>query len=122
MHGRFLKMVPVVLLGAALSGCQQMGAGLSGSSCPITGRDAYTVIGDAKGTSWAVGLAGLQLWPTSAYNALQKAKKESGGDGLINLQGNNKIYYIVPPFNILSIHQMEISGEAIKFQRLGATN
>ena len=109
-----------ILLGAVLlSGCMQMGAGATGSSLPITTKDSYTVLGDAKGTASALGIFGLQLWPTSAYDALQDAKKTANADGIINIVANNKVWYIPPVFPILTWHQMELRGEAIKFQRGG---
>jgi hypothetical protein len=115
------KLVLVALATGLCSGCVQMGAGVSGSSRPITARDSYVVVDEeASGTSTALGLMGLQLWPTSAYNAIQDAKEDSGGDALINMTGDNKVYYLIPPlFTIITIHQMEIEGKAIKFQRGG---
>lgn len=101
------------------SGCSQLGAGVCGSSLPITEEDSYTVIGETSGSSWALGIAGMQLWPTSAYRALQKAKKKAGADGVINITADNKIYYILPIATVFTIHVMELRGQAVRHRRGG---
>jgi hypothetical protein len=115
---RVWLLLGLMVLGAALTtGCVQMGAGVTASSLPITSRDSYTVVGKSHGSSMALGLAGLQLWPTSAYNALQEAKQAAKADGLVNIKANNIVYYIPPVFPILTIHRIVVEGDAIRFER-----
>jgi len=99
-------------------GCSmQTAACIVGSSLPITSADTYTVVGEASGKSTALGVMGIQLWPNSAYSALQRAKRKAGADGLINISADNKITFIPPIFSILTIHTMEMRGQAIRFER-----
>ena len=108
----------LIVIAVGMVGCtMQTAACVVGSTLPITSRDTYTVIGKANGRSWAPGLMGLQLLPTSAYTALQKAKKKAGADGLIDVSADNEIWYIPPIFPILTIHIMEVRGQAIRFER-----
>jgi len=102
------------------SGCAQYGVSVVGSTLPITERDAYTTIGRASGSDWALGIIGFQIWPTSAYTALQKAKAVQGADGLINVTAENKIYYILPVFTVFTVHVIQIEGDAIRFERKGS--
>ena len=76
--------------------------------------------GFASGSSFALGMFGMQLWPTSAYSALQRAKKSAGADGLINATADNQIFYLPPIFPIVTLHVIQLRGTAIKLERGGS--
>ena len=104
-----------LLLALALcAGCVHVPAGMTSSTCPITGRDTYTEIGQADGRTSAIGIMGLVFsWKFSAWHAIQDAKRKSGADALIDVTADNK-NYILP---YISFHQIRVSGKAIKFKR-----
>jgi hypothetical protein len=115
-----LKRVTSLGLAACLLacvGCVQMGAGLTSSTLPITGKDTYTEIGPAEGSDSALGLLNFAIWPYGAYDAIQDAKKKSGADGLINVTAENKVYWVTLVFPLITWHKITVAGTAIKFKR-----
>ncbi len=100
-----------------LSGCLSSPGGLTSSTVPITKKDTYTIVkSDATGGESSIGLFTIPLRPCSAYDALQKAKKQYGADAFINVTVENQTYWITI-LPIITYHKLSIQGDAIKFNR-----
>lgn len=103
-------------------GCAiQTGAGAAPSTIPITAADTVTELGETKGSDWAIGCFGaMQLWPTSTYDAIQKAKKKVGADALINVRVDNKLYWVILPiYPIVTVNMVYVKGMGAKVVRQG---
>jgi hypothetical protein len=117
---KVLRLGAIGLLLAAVCaplGCTQMGAGMTSSTLPITARDTYQKMGPASGSTWSIGFFNIPMIPYNAYNAIQKAKKSAGADGLINVTAENKVYWVTIIYPLITYHKIQVTGDAIKFAR-----
>ena len=116
MRKIFVSATAGITLLMILSGCFSAPAGIAASTVPITSKDSYTVVRrNAEGSDWRILLLGIPLGPLSAHDALEDAKKQNNADALINVTGENKYKF----FLLVSVEQMIIEGDAIKFRVAG---
>lgn len=117
MKKRVMMALAALALGLAGGGCLSSPGGLTSSTVPITGKDAYTIIkSDATGGESSFGIISIPLRPCSAYDALQKAKKEYGADAFVNVTVENQTYWLTL-LPIVTYHKLCFRGDAIKFNR-----
>ena len=117
MRAGSLRISIVVILLVFSTGCICRMAGIAPSSCPITGRDTYTIIGPVTAYAYGVALMGVPICENDqAKLCLKRALEKSGGDALIEVTMDNGmlfLYYICPMWT-------RIEATAIKFERGGA--
>ena len=106
----------VGVLALAVSGCMTYPISLSGTSTYIGGNDRVTEIGPASGSAFGGVVFGLPIGePNQVGNALKRALKSSGGDALIEVKVEYKIYNLM----IGTLMRTKVYGTAVKVRKRG---
>lgn len=115
-----MKMMPRVSVSAVIVvlmlcvGCASNMTGISASSCPITAKDSYTIIGPVTAYAGGVVAMGFPLGERHPSEVcLRRALKKSGGDALIEVTMDTT--FIATPF--IQPYFTRLQGTAIKFKR-----
>jgi len=101
----------------ATTGCMTQSAGLAPSTTPITGKDAYTIIGEeANGRAYGVIVFGIGMGESRpSRKATDRAILKGGGNGLIEVTESNTL------INLLYVHLLitRVTGTPVTIERGG---
>ena len=110
MKIKILTLLGLALCGVVLgSGCVNLPAGVAPSTEPLNPGE-YTEIGPAKGSSYSVMLYVLPISEGSTQKAIDRALASSGGDALVKVTADCKIY----PCVLVNVYESRISGTAVR--------
>ena len=99
-------------------GCTSTSTGLSPSTTPITGKDAYTVTGKkVSAGTYGVSLIGIPFGRTSpSKKATEYAIEKGGGNALIEVSETLKMLNLL----YVQIYWTRVDGTPVKVERGGA--
>ncbi|MFC1453025.1 hypothetical protein ACFLSJ_06725 [Verrucomicrobiota bacterium] len=105
----------LMLLSVALTvtGCIAVPSGIAGSSKPLA-PGKYTEIGPASGSAYSFAILGIPVGEaTPSLTALHRALESSGGDALVEIGMDNRVY----PCGPVVIYEGRVNGTAVRTLR-----
>ena len=108
------RSILVGVLALVMSGCMTYPISLAASSTYITSNDTVTEIGPTSGSAFGGIIMGLPIGePNQVQNALKRAKKKVGADGIIEVAVEYKLYN----FMVGTLMRTKVYGTAVKIRR-----
>lgn len=103
-------LVAVVITESMIvGGCINLPAAIAPSNVPLNPGE-YTEVGPAKGSSYSVMLYIIPISEGSTKKAVTRALADSGGDALVGVTADCKIY----PCILVNVYETRVEGIAVR--------